>query len=71
MIWLLLVLPAVVSLVAGYLLLRRPELLVRWSSIANRIVLIDHVALLHRKSVGGVLLVLGMVLLLVAKGVAR
>jgi|GEM_PF-7025172 hypothetical protein len=71
MVWLLLVVPGVTSLVAGYLLLRRPELLVRLSSIANRVVVLDHVALAHRKHFGGLLILVGVTLLAVAKGLIR
>lgn len=62
----LLALAGTVSVVAGFFLLRKPEALVKASRIANRIVLVDHLAFAHRGPFGGLLIVIGLLLLLVA-----
>ena len=70
MYWMLVVVPGLLSLAVGFFLIRRPEVLVKAGTIANRIVMIDHVALAHRKYFGSALIVAGIALLLVAAKVA-
>ncbi len=66
MYWLVVALPGLTACVSGWLLLRRPEALIRLSKIADRVVVTDHVAFLHRKPLGRALILTGMALLLAA-----